>query len=76
MKNRKLNNVIAHRCPSIDFINKVDCSEAEVSQGEFALFLSKIEEFLDTETPGKQFELSDVYDAAKTNWGILGKGHP
>ena len=71
MRNRKLNNVMVHRCLSIDFINKVDCSEAEVSQGEFALFLSKNDEFLDTETPGG-FGLADVYDAAKTNWANPG----
>ena len=67
MKNYKLNNVIVHHCLSVDFINKVDCIEAEVPQAEFALFLSKIGEFLDTETPGKQFGLSDVYDATETN---------
>ena len=76
MKNHKLNNVIVRHCLSIDCINKVGCSEAEVPQGEFALFLRKIDEFLDTETPGKKFGLSDVYDTTKTNWGDLGKGHP
>ena len=45
-------------------------------QDEFALFISKIDDFLDTETPGKQFGLSDVYDATKTNWGNVGKGPP
>ena len=63
-------------CLSIDFTNKVESSEADVCQGEFALFLSKIGEFSDTETPGRQFGLSDVYDAAKTNWANLGKGPP
>ena len=38
--------------------------------------LSKIGGYLDTETPGKQFGLSDVYDATKTNWGDIGKGPP
>ena len=32
--------------------------------------------FSDTETLGGQFGLSDVYDAAKTNWGNIGKGPP
>ena len=45
VKNHKINNVIVHHFLSIDFISKVACSEAEVSQGEFALFLSKIDEF-------------------------------
>ena len=40
------------------------------------MVLRGIDEFLDTETPGRQFGSSDVYDAAKTNWGNLGKGHP
>ena len=63
MKNRTLNNIIERRCLSIDFTNKVGSSEAEVFHGEFALSLSKIDEFLDTETPGEQFGLSDVYGA-------------
>ena len=74
--NHKLSNVIVHHCTSIGCANKVGCCEAEVSHAEFALFLSKIDEFLDTETPGMQFGPSDVYDATKTNWGNLGKGAP
>ena len=50
--------------------------EAEVSKGEFALFLSKIDEFVDTETPGIQFGTSGVYDATKTNWANIGNGPP
>ena len=65
VKNHKLNNVIVQHWMSIDSINKVDCVEAEVSLWGFSLFLSKIGEFLDTETPGKQFGPSDVYDATK-----------
>ena len=40
------------------------------------MVLMKIDEFLDTETPGKQFGSSDVCYAAKTNWENLGKGPP
>ena len=76
MKNHTLSNVIAQHCLSIDFINKVESSEAEVSQDEFALFLSEIGEFSDIETPGKQFGLSDVYYSTKTNWANVGKGPP
>merc|ERR1712112_50408 len=77
VKNHKLNNVIVHHCLSIDFSNKVDCiEEEEVPRGEFALFLRGIDEFLDTETPGRQFGLSEVYDAKKPNWANLGKGPP
>ena len=54
----------------------MDFSEPEVFQDEFAMDLREIDEFLDTETPGKQFGPSDVYDAAKTNWANLGKGPP
>ena len=76
VKNHKLNNAIVNHFLSIDFIDKVDCSEAEVFQGEFSLFLSKIGEFLDTETPGMKFGLADVYDATTTNWANPGKRHP
>ena len=43
----------------------MDFSEPEVFQGEFAMVLRGIGEFLDTETAGKQFGPSDVYDTAK-----------
>ena len=76
VKSHKLNNVIVHHCLSVDFIKKVDFGEPEVFQDEFAMGLGKIDEFLDAETPCKQFGPSGVYDATKTNWGNLGKGHP
>ena len=59
----------------IESIKKVEFSEPEVFHDEFASELRRICEFLNTETPGKQFGTSDVYDA-KTNWGNLGEGHP
>jgi len=73
VKSHKLNNVIVHHCLSVDFIKKVDFGEPEVFQDEFAMGLGKIDEFLDAETPCKQFGPSGVYDATKTNWGNLGK---
>ena len=54
----------------------MDCSEPEGFQGEFPMVLREIGEFLDTETPVKQFGSSDVYDATKTNWANAGKGPP
>jgi len=42
VKNHTLSNIIAQHCLSIDFINKVESIEAEVSQGKFSLFLSKL----------------------------------
>ena len=51
-------------------------SEPEVFQDEFPSGLRRVDEFLNTETPGKQFGTSDVYDATKTNWANLGKGPP
>ena len=75
-KNHKLHNVISHHCLPIEFVKKVGYSEPEVSQDEFASGLRRIDEFLNTESPDKQFGTSDVYDATKTNWGNLGKGPP
>ena len=47
-----LNNIIAQHCMSLDFTNKVESSAAEVLQDEFALFLSKIDEFFGYRNPG------------------------
>ena len=52
IKNHKIHNVIVRHCLSVDFVKKVDFSEPEVFQGEFAMVLRKIDEFLDTETHG------------------------
>ena len=52
VKNHTLNNIIIQHCLSIDFINKIENSDAETFHDEFALFLSKIDEFLDTEAHG------------------------
>ena len=71
-----LNNIIVRRCLSIDFIRKVDNSVAETSHGDFALFLSKIDQFLDTDAPGGKFGLSDAYDETKTILANIGKGTP
>ena len=49
-KNHKLNNVIAHRCLSIEFIRRVESSEPEALKDEFASELRRIDEFLSTET--------------------------
>ena len=76
VKNHKLNNVIVNHCRSVDFIKMVDLGEPEVFLDEFAMDLGKIDEFLDTETPGKKFGPSGVYDATKTRWVNLRKGHP
>ena len=76
VKNRKINNLIVHRCPPVDFIKKVDFGEPEVFQDEFSMVLRRIDEFLGTETTGKQVGPSDVCDAERTNWANLGKGHP
>ena len=66
VKNHTLSNIISHHFRPIEFINKLDNIEAEVFHDEFALFLSKIDEFLDTEAPGNFFfGTSDVYDATK-----------
>ena len=76
VKNRNLNNVNNTSQSVRRFHKKVDFSEPEVFQDEFAMDLRKIDEFLDTETPGEKLGQSDVYDAAKTNWANLGKGPP
>ena len=76
VKDHTLNNIIVQHCLSIDFISKVENSEAETSHDDFALFLSKIDEFLDTDAPGGKFGSSDVYDATKTNRANIGKGPP
>ena len=76
VKNHALNNIIVQHSLPIDFTNKVESIEADDIQDEFALFLSKIGEYSDTETPGKQVGLSDVYDSTKSNWSYIGKGPP
>ena len=41
-KNHKRNNVIVHRCLSVDFINKVDCSEEEFHRANLLYFKVKL----------------------------------
>ena len=45
VKNHKLNNVIAHHCLSIEFVRRVESSEPEDFQDEFAIGLRRIDEF-------------------------------
>ena len=54
VKDRTLNNIIVQHCLSIDFISKAGNSEEETFHDDFALFLSKIDEFSDTDAPGKK----------------------
>ena len=51
--NRKLNNVISHHCLPIEFINKAASIGSEVPRDEFPSELRRIDEFLNTETPGQ-----------------------
>ena len=69
VKTHTLSNIIAHHCLSIDFTNKVGNGEAGTFHDVFALFLSKIAAFSDTEEPVVKFGLSDVYDSAKNKLG-------
>ena len=69
VENHTIDNVILQRCLSIDFVKKVGSIDDEAPHDEFRIFLSKIDEFPDTETPGGQFGISDVYDATKNKLG-------
>ena len=76
VKNHKLNHVIAHHCLSIEFIRRVESSEPEDFQDEFANELWRMNEFSNADARGKQIGESDVYDVTKTNWENVGKGPP
>ena len=48
VRNHTLSNIIVQHCLCVDFISKVENSEAGIPHDEFSLFLGKIDEFLDT----------------------------
>ena len=55
VKTHKLNPIIANRCLDIDFIAKLEASDAEEFHDMIGKELERMNEFLNTEALGKQF---------------------
>ena len=55
MKTHKLNPIIANRCRDIDFISKLESSDAEAFRDMIGKDLRRMGEYLNTESLGEQF---------------------